>query len=189
VVDADQVEQLQLQRPVIVLGLKKQRLRQIAGDGLAHQWDRVVQPAFIAEPAGKTVHFRARGKPLGLAKGDRNDRGKAGQREDVDRIVVNDRLQRLEVAAAKILEVEGRNESALDVAVPLKREGEQWRVYVPVPNEPGLRAAVAYLNAKAKDYTRSLEKVHGWIMDKTIQTKDDLEEKLESELRQAGAFK
>jgi hypothetical protein len=74
----------------------------------------------------------------------------------------------------------------VDFLVEVKREGEQWKIHVPLPNEPGLRASVEYLRNSSQKYANALNKVRGWIVDKTIQTRDDLEEKLEAELRQAG---
>jgi hypothetical protein len=97
----------------------------------------------------------------------------------------------------EILEVKKENDdkaaaklshTGVTIQAEIKNEGPEkgWRVHFPVKNEAVLRKEVDRLNEKAKDYARSLEKIHDQIMDKTIYTKDDLEEKLSAELKLAG---
>jgi hypothetical protein len=79
------------------------------------------------------------------------------------------------------LNVQGRPQ-----LVEVKRDAEGWKVHFRVPNEAVLRLAVDRLNQKGKDYARALERIHDQIMSKEIQTKDELENKLATDLAEAG---
>jgi hypothetical protein len=72
--------------------------------------------------------------------------------------------------------------------VELKPEGEgakrSWKLVLPTPT--WLRGKVDHLIDKHKDYAKALEKVSDQIKSKEITTKDDLEQKLDSELQAAA---
>lgn len=102
---------------------------EIAGDSAAEEGEGIVEAALGAQPAREADHFGGVGEPLGVADGDGDDGGQAGEGEHVDGVVVEDGLKRVEIAGAEELEVEIGDESTVDVAVSLDAENAGFEFF------------------------------------------------------------
>ena len=91
-------------------------------------------------------------------KGPGNDAGEAGEREDIDRIVMQDRHDAVRFAVAQVIEVDVRDHFARQIALALEAENLAFKFYQP-----------ATIEAKIPQASRPVQKVEmahafeGWL--------------------------
>ena len=99
-------------------GAEQLGIRQAHVDGPAHQTQRLFPAARKFQPArqAQQIHPVARPHIGGVAEGFRDDSGEAGQRDDIEHVVVEHRQQAMRAARAQVFEEDVRNHLARDVA-------------------------------------------------------------------------
>ena len=102
-------------------------------DGAAHQAERFFQPPGNLQPARQTQQIRAMARMhiFGIAKSCRNQAREAGQRNNIEHVVMEHRNQPERKARAQVFEIVIRDQFARHIGLALEAEDLVFEIHQP----------------------------------------------------------